>query len=148
MEIDLLEAEPLLIARLKTITGVTGLNVTSSASIVDVMPEALMPKLPLLALQPGAGEVTDYAGNGQAAAEVGEWIVVAVVKLIPDPVNLDVTYQAAAGSLIAKTLAALAGFAMAGYRPMKYAGRDEPLFSPGYVEFALRFTVQRMTMGN
>ena len=74
--------------------------------------------------------------------------MVAVVKLIPDPVNLDVTYQAAAGSLIAKTLAALAGFAMAGYRPMKYAGRDEPLFSPGYVEFALRFTVQRMTMGN
>jgi hypothetical protein len=147
MEIDLLEAEPLLITRLKTITGVTGLTVTSSASIVDSLPEALMPKLPLIALQPGGGEVTAYAGNGQAAAEDGEWIVVAVVKLVPDPVNFDVTYQGTAGTVIKKIVDVLAGFKMAGYRPLKYAGRDEPVFSPGYVEFALRFIAPRMTLG-
>jgi hypothetical protein len=146
--IDLLDAEPLILARLVAqVTGVTGLNVTSSASIVDTLPDALMPKLPLLVVQPGAGEVTAYAGNGQAAAENGEWIVVAVVKLIPDPVALDVTYQSTAGVLIGKTLEALAGWAPAGYRPFRYAGRDEPVFSPGYVEFALRFTTQHMTLG-
>ena len=92
--IDLLDAEQPIVDRLKAqVTGVTNLNVTSSASIVDMLADALMPKLPMLALQPGAGEVTAYAGNGQAAAETGEWIVVAVVKLIPDPVGLFYRYS-------------------------------------------------------
>jgi len=147
--IDLLDAEQPIIDRLKAqVTGITGLTVASTASIVGSLPDALMHKLPALLVQPGAGTVAAYAGNGQAAAEDGEWIVVAVVKLIPDVVNLSKTYQAAAGALIGKTLEALAGWAPSpNYRPMKYVSRDEPEFWPGYVEFPLHFTTRRVFTG-
>lgn len=145
MSINLLDAEALLITRLKAqLTGIQ--TVASAASVAGAQPEDLTPLLPAFFTQPGAGEAVSDAGNGLAAQQEETWIVVGVFKLLPDQ-TLAATYDTA-GDWLGKAAQALAGWApSASYRPMKYAGRDEPDYAPGYVEFPLRFTVRRMFSG-
>lgn len=136
---NLLDAEPLIVARLKA--QVASVNVASSASIAGSTDIAGLANA--LFVTPGDSAVPGEAGSGAGSAEVETWLVVAVVKLVPSPVKLDADYQAA-GALLGSVFNALAGWQPgAGFKPMRYAGREEPLVMPGHAEFALRFTVHR-----
>lgn len=140
---DLLAAEPLIIDRLKTITGVTGLRVASTASIVGTTDIAA--HAPALFVHPGDSEIAAEIQRGLAQSEEESWEVVAVVKLIPDPTNLAKTYQSEAGSLLNKVVEKLVGWAPSSdFGATRYAGRDKPDAQPGYAEFALRFKVRRL----
>lgn len=143
---NLLDAEQHIIDRLKEEIP-DAKTVASSAAIVGMSPDGMTPFLPALFTQPGAAQVAVYAGNYQAQAEDVEWLVVAVVKMLPDINNLTSNY-APAGELLGKVAASLAGWSPAAdYRPLRYVGRDEPEFSPGYVEFALHFSARRLFTG-
>lgn len=140
---DLLAAEPLIIDRLKTITGVTGLKVSSTASIVGTVD--ITAQCPALFVHPGASEIGAEIQRGLAQSEEEEWEVVAAVKLIPDPSNLAKTYQSEAGSLLNKVVEKLVGWAPSSeFGAMRYAGRDKPEVMPGHAEFGLRFKVRRL----
>jgi hypothetical protein len=141
--LNLLSAEPLILARLKAqIAGVTVASVASIAGVVD-----LAPLLPALFLQPGTAEPTAESGAGLAQAEDELWTVVAAVKHIPDPVELKADYQAA-GLLLGQAAGALAGWSPgSSFRPMRYAGRDEPAIEPGHAEFPINFSVRRLFAG-
>lgn len=147
MSLNLLDAEALIIARLKLqLAGVAGLSVASAASIAGLLPQDVTKLLPALFTVPGAAEVPSHSSDGLAQAQDETWTVVAAVKLLPDA-TLAQTF-AAAGDLLGQAAQALAGWApSASYRPMKYLGREEPDFSAGYVEFALRFSVRRLFTG-
>jgi hypothetical protein len=144
-ELDLLDAEAAMQQRLREQIKEVKL-VASTAAIVGLQHDGLTPHLPALFTHPGPAEVTDYAGNGQAQAEQVEWVVVAVVKLLPDP-TMQSNFSPA-GKLLGQAVRALAGWKpLAHYRPLRYLGRDEPEFSPGYAEFPLRFAALRMFSG-
>lgn len=143
---NLLDAEQAIINRLKD-QILDAKLVASTANIVGLLPDGITPFLPALFTQPGSAEVLDYAGNGLGTAEETEWIVVAAVKLLPDAANMASSY-APVGELLGNVATALAGWSpLPHYRPLRYAGRDEPEFSPGYVEFALRFSARRLFSG-
>lgn len=140
---DLLAAEPLIIAQLKTITGVTGLKVASTASVVGTLD--ITSQCPALFVHPGESEIAAEIQRGLAQSEEESWEVVAAVKLIPDPANLTKTYQSEAGSLMNKVVEKLVGWAPSSeFGAMRYAGRDKPEVLSGHAEFGLRFKVRRL----
>jgi len=140
---NLLDAEPLIIARLKAqITDVK--TIASAATIAGALDIAGL--LDGIFLQPGSASVVSSAGNGIAQTEEETWLVVAVAALVPDTDTLAGDYQAM-GALLGKIVAALAGWAPAGYRPMRYVGREDPLVEAGQAEFPLRFSVRRIFSG-
>ena len=139
---NLLDAEPLILARLAA--QIPGVRVASAATIAGTLDIANL--LPAVFVQPGGAEVVSYSGNSLANAEDETWYVIAADKLVPDTVGLAGNYQAI-GLLLGQIAAALAGWAPTGYRPFKYAGRDEPAIEPGQAEFPLRFTTRRIFTG-
>lgn len=147
MSLNSLDAEPLIITRLKTKLGAT-VTVASSASIAGLLPQDVTRLLGTggaVFLQPDAGALLSDGQSFEQIAEQGEWLAVAVVKHLPDTTTLAADYQAA-GALMGLVIEALSAWnpsAAGGYLPMQYVGRETPAFSPGYAEFPLRFTVPR-----
>lgn len=140
---NLLDAEPLILARLAA--QVSGVRVASAATIAGVVELAGL--LPAVFVQPGGAEVVSVAGNGIAQAQEEIWLVVAVTPLLPDTTDLLGNYQAM-GELLGKIVAALAGWQpSSAYRPLRYAGREDPVIEAGQAEFPLRFTVRRIFSG-
>lgn len=147
MSINLLDAEPLIITRLKTKLGAT-VTVASTASIAGLLPQDITRLLGAggaVFLQPDAGSLLSDGSSFEQIAEQGEWLVVVVVKHLPDTATLAADYQTA-GTLIGQVLEALSAWnpnAAGGYMQIQYLGRDIPEISPGYAEFPMRFAVPR-----
>jgi hypothetical protein len=139
---NLLDAEPLILARLAA--QITGVNIASAATIAGALDLAGL--LPAAFVQPGAADVVSYSGDNKANAEDETWYVIGADKLVADTVDLAGDYQAI-GLLLGQIVAALAGWAPTGYRPFKYAGREEPSIEPGHAEFPLRFITRRIFTG-
>lgn len=140
---DLLAVEALIITQLKTITGVTGLKVASTASVVGTLD--ITSQCPALFVHPGESEIGAEIQRGRAQSEEESWEVVVAVKLIPDPTSLTKTYQSEAGSLLNKVVEKLVGWTPSSdFGAMRYAGRDKPEVMPGHAEFGLRFKVRRL----
>jgi len=141
---NLLDAEPLIVARLKAQLPEVK-TIASAATIAGVVDIANL--LDGVFVQPGPADVVSSAGNGIAQAEEEIWLVVAVTPLLPDTDTLAGDYQAM-GALLGKIAEALAGWQpSSAYRPMRYLGREDPLVEAGQAEFPLRFSVRRIFSG-
>lgn len=140
---NLLDAEPLIIARLAA--KIPGVRVVSAATVAGVLDIAHL--LPAVFVQPGGADALSEASKGAATVQNETWYAIAVVKNVPDTVNLTGTYQTA-GELIGKIVQALAGWAPSSiYRAMRYDGREDPLVDAGQSEFSVRFTTRRLLTG-
>jgi len=143
MSLNALEEEQLLLARLKD--QVQNVSFASAASIAGTLDITAL--CPAAYLQPGESEVVSWSQDGIAQMEERTWLLVLTVKNVPDPKNLTADFQVA-GDLMGKCVQALAGWKPASpFRPVRYAGREQPEVYAGHAEFPLRFTVRRVFNG-
>jgi hypothetical protein len=138
---NLLEEEPLILARLRARIPDPAIAIASVASIVGTV--NITPLCPALFLQPGGAEIAPLKPQAHAMGEDRQWTLIAALGHVPDPKGLASTYQEA-GELLGLAHAALVGWCPGeGFGHVHYAGRDEPVVSAGYIEFPIRFTVLR-----
>ncbi len=138
--LNLLAAEPLIIARLESqLANITGLKVGSIATFVGLFEPAA--HLPSLWVQPGEAKRGDARGG--ATVDVQQWIVHHFFKLVADKTGYDSTFVAA-GTTLARAYAALAGWSPgAGLGPMRYSGRPTPIIDreKGYADILVAYEV-------
>jgi|SRR3569832_729345 len=137
---NMLAAEIAIIDRLREVITDAKVRIISSANLIGTPnPQDICPAIVVHPLDTPAVAVSD---DGERQKETQSWAVIVMTKVTPDTITYKENYQLA-GALMQRVVQALAGMKIGdGYRPLKYAGRDAPAPSPGYVEFKLTFNTQ------
>ena len=127
-------------------------GVGSFARYQNWLSESDVPPLPCAVVMPVDSEVTDDGKEFQI--ETQAWAVSVFVGHSPAPNDEDTT-AVRAGTLIAKLNGALVGWRptyqgsrLQGFKPMRYAGREVPVYAPGYGEFPVIFETGLVLTGN
>jgi hypothetical protein len=134
--INLLAAEPLIIARLKA--QAPALKTVGSASLLAGAQD-VAPYCPAAFVMPGAGDYGERHNQARIQAETQHWEVVVCVAHIRDPDDEDTT-ALAAGALLRDIVVALIGWKPStDFRALTLVERPAPFYDVGYAEFPLIF---------
>lgn len=105
--------------------------------------ESDMPPLPSVYVMPDEATVTESGDTFDVERQL--WVVTILVDHSPDDSDVDTT-AIKAGVIMEQLTAALVGWRpeyqgarLQGYKPMRYAGRETPIYAPGFGEFPVLF---------
>lgn len=141
--IGLLEAGPLIVARLKAACAISPDNTFSAADLAGVKESSQVTPARHVVLHSYAP--IDSVGSDRTWREI--WLVVHVVKNVRQGAGAQVVSDAAA-AMIAETISVLDGWRPIGaVRNLASIEPPHPLISAGFGYFALAFTVEVGTEG-